>query len=260
MARRPLLLLSLIFVGGCVYSPEPLSQPSQTKARAAAPPARPPVPAPATASAPPRPAVAKPAPAPPRPLLDRTIALDPGHGGPFTGAVGRAGLMEKDINLDVALQVRDLLESWGAKVVMTRTSDHSTSETLDADLTERCRVVNRARPDVFLSIHTNFTQNPVPHGFEVYVPKNAPGGRDRDSRMLAGLLRERLGDVWGSCDRGTKDDRNLHVLNGTLAPAVLVELEFVSNPRIEEQLASPSVRRDLADGIAKATLGWFTSR
>jgi N-acetylmuramoyl-L-alanine amidase len=262
MARRSLVLLALAFSGGCVYSPHPLSQPSHDKEWVPLSASRPPASAaaPASSPAPQKPAALKPAPAAPRPLLDCTIALDPGHGGSFTGAIGRAGLTEKEINLDVALQVKDILESWGAKVVMTRTRDTNFSETLDVDLSERCRIVNRASPDVFLSIHTNFTRDPVPHGFEVYVPKNAASGRDQESRALAALLRGRLGEVWGPCDRGTKDDRNLHVLNGTLAPAVLVELEFVSNPRIEQQLASGSVRHDLADGIAKATLGWFTGR
>jgi N-acetylmuramoyl-L-alanine amidase len=168
--------------------------------------------------------------------------------------------MEKDINLDVALQVRKILESWGARVIMTRTRDTQLSEGIDADLSERCRIVNRANPDVFLSIHTNYARDPGPHGFEIYVPKNAATERDRESRALATSLRSRLGQVWGPYDRGTKDDRSLHVLNGTIAPAVLVELEFVSNPRIEKQLASDTVRRELADGIAKATLGWFTDR
>jgi N-acetylmuramoyl-L-alanine amidase len=168
--------------------------------------------------------------------------------------------MEKEINLDVALKLRDILESWGAKVVMTRTQDSCFSTTLDADLSERCRIVNRASPDVFLSIHTNYARDPAPHGFEVYVPRNVVPGRDRECRALAALLREGLMDVWGQCDRGTKDDRNLHVLSGTAAPAVLVELEFVSNPKVEKQLASGSVRHELADGLAKATLEWFKTR
>jgi len=262
MSRRLVVVFALLISGGCVYSPYPLSQPSSDKERVSPTPSKPPISVPSTAATPlpQKPATPKPPPAVPQPLLSFTIALDPGHGGSFTGAIGHTGLMEKDINLDVALQVREILESWGAKVVMTRTRDTQLAEVIDADLSERCRVANRANPDVFISIHTNYARDPAPHGFEVYVPKNASGERDRESRALATMLRNRLGEVWGRYDRGTKDDRSLHVLNGTSAPAVLVELEFVSNPRIEKELASDTVRHELADGIAKATLGWFKSR
>ena len=95
MVRRSSIFLLLVCSGGCVYSPHPLSQPSHEKERAAIPFSRPSATASAPTPAPQKPAAVKPAPTVPRPLLDCMIALDPGHGGSFTGAVGRAGLMEK---------------------------------------------------------------------------------------------------------------------------------------------------------------------
>lgn len=214
--------------------------------------------------APPGPAAVVPPPAPPaprnRPLAGCTIAIDPGHGGMHTGGKGRTGLMEKDINLHVSLELQKTLESWGAKVVMTRVVDRHFDVDVDDDLNMRVDIVNRHAPDLFLSVHTNYVDNPGPRGFEVWVPKNARGVRDAESRRLARTVLSELGGVWQSEDRGVKDEHNLRVLKGTTCPAALVELEFVSNPAAERQLAQPAVRRRLADALADAVRRWFADR
>jgi len=184
------------------------------------------------------------------------IAIDPGHGGMHTGGKGNGGLMEKDINLAVALNLQKILVSWGARVVMTRMQDGHFDAQVDDDLDARVHIVNAAKPDLFLSIHTNYVANANPRGFEVWVPR-CGGQRNAQSRDLADLLRKELGDVWGNTqDRGTKDDHNLRVLKGTSCPAALVELEFVSNPGVERQLGNPERQRELAMAIAEAAHNW----
>jgi N-acetylmuramoyl-L-alanine amidase len=186
------------------------------------------------------------------------IAIDAGHGGVHTGGKGSSGLMEKDINLGVSLFLQKILESWGARVTMTRVADVNFANHVDDDLDARVDIVNGARPDLFLSIHTNYVATPGPRGFEVWVPR-CNGLRDRQSRALAELLRGELGDVWGqNQDRGTKDDHNLRVLKGTHCPAALVELEFVSNREVERQLARPSKQQELAAAIAEAARSWVS--
>lgn len=183
------------------------------------------------------------------------IAIDAGHGGMHTGGKGYR-LMEKDINLSVSLQLQKILESWGAQVVMTRTTDSHFDNKVDEDLDARVDLVNAARPDLFLSIHTNYVANPGPRGFEVWVPR-CNGARDRASRDLAELIRGELGDVWGGNeDRGTKDDHNLRVLKGTRCPAALVELEFISNPAVERQLGQTARQQELAAAVAEAARRW----
>jgi len=142
-----------------------------------------------------------------------TIAIDPGHGGVHTGGQGQT-MVEKDINLGVSLQLQRILTSWGAKVVMTRSADRNFSKDVDDDLDARVQIVNESRPDLFLSIHTNYATNAGPRGYEVWVPR-CGGSRDSESRNLAVLLRGELGTVWDSPDRGTKDEHNLRVLKGT---------------------------------------------
>jgi N-acetylmuramoyl-L-alanine amidase len=184
------------------------------------------------------------------------IAIDPGHGGIHTGGKGATGLMEKDINLGVSLFLQKILESWGARVTMTRTADVNFANHVDDDLDARVDIVNGSRPDLFLSIHTNYVATPGPRGFEVWVPR-CNGARDTKSRALAELLREELKDVWGqNQDRGTKDEHNLRVLKGTHCPAALVELEFVSNREVERQLGRSSKQQELAAAIAEAARSW----
>jgi len=190
-------------------------------------------------------------------LAGARIAIDPGHGGKHTGGIGNNGLMEKDINLGVALHLRDLLQSWGAGVVMTRTTDRHFDVQVDDDLDARVGIVNGANPDLFLSIHTNYVPAAGPRGFEVWVPR-CNGARDRSSRSLATFLRDELGGIWGAGeDRGTKDEHNLRVLKGTHCPAALIELEFVSNPGVERMLGQPGKQRDLARAIGDAVRKWF---
>lgn len=191
-----------------------------------------------------------------RVLAGVKIAIDPGHGGMHTGGKGRTGLLEKDVNLAVSLELQRILQSWGARVIMTRVADGQFDPQVDDDLDARVAIVNAARPDFFLSIHTNYVANSGPRGFEVWVPR-CNGQRNQQSRDLAEMLRGELGGVWGNNeDRGTKDDHNLRVLKGTTCPAALVELEFISNPAVERQLARPERQRELAAAIAEAAKSW----
>jgi N-acetylmuramoyl-L-alanine amidase len=218
----------------------------------------------------PTPIVSAPKPAPRDPPVEANprkgslagvrIAIDAGHGGVHTGGKGQTGLLEKDINLGVALFLQKILESWGARVTMTRTADVNFANHVDDDLDARVDIVNGAKPDLFLSIHTNYVATPGPRGFEVWVPR-CNGWRDTQSRALAELLRGRLGDVWGpNQDRGTKDDHNLRVLKGTRCPAALVELEFVSNREVERQLGRSSKQQELATAIAEAAQSWLSGQ
>src|SRR5439155_9818645 len=89
----------------------------------------------------------------------RRIALDPGHGGFFRGALGVHGLTEAEVNLGVATRLAALLEAHGATVLPTRDRDRDflspADSTLRSDLAERVRIANAFAPDLFLSIHHN---------------------------------------------------------------------------------------------------------
>jgi N-acetylmuramoyl-L-alanine amidase len=184
-----------------------------------------------------------------------TVVLDPGHGGMHTGCKGRSGVLEKDLTLDMALRLRTLLEAAGGEVVMVRTDDRHFNDDVHRDLQHRCDLVNRTRPDLFLSIHVNYVPRPEPRGFEMWVRKN-----DRASRELASYLRAEFGRALSTDDRGIKDEKNLYVLRNTSCPAVLVEVGFISNPAEERELCDPKHRQKLAATMAEAVQRYLAAR
>lgn len=157
--------------------------------------------------------------------MSKKVLLDPGHGGKDPGAVSANGVQEKDLNLQIALKIFDFLkDDFG--VWLTRDRDKELS------LRERVWLEHMLRPDVFLSIHCNSSQNPSANGFEVWVWKNSKNGiilAENIQRCIAetGLIKTR--GIMVSDDDPETWQRRLTVLADTRAPACLVECGFISN-------------------------------
>ncbi|MGB9780852.1 N-acetylmuramoyl-L-alanine amidase family protein [Caldanaerobacter sp.] len=145
------------------------------------------------------------------------IAVDPGHGGKDPGAVV-GDYKEKDINLNVALKLRDILIKKGIDVIMTRDKDET------VDLQQRCDIANKAHANYFISIHCNSFKDPSANGTETYA---YPGSID--GRNLAQYVQNEIVKTLGTKDRGVKYEK-FYVLKYTYMPAILVELAFMSNP------------------------------
>ncbi|HEY2954503.1 MAG TPA: N-acetylmuramoyl-L-alanine amidase [Candidatus Eisenbacteria bacterium] len=193
-------------------------------------------------------------------IAGKRIALDPGHGGWFRGALGVNGLTEAEVNLGVALFLRGLLESRGAQVLMTRTDDRDfrspTDSTLRGDLTERMRLANGFRPDLFLSIHHN---------------ADARGAHDVNETQTY----YKLGDQGPSLDAAEDVHRslvrnlgiatqrllpgNFFVLRNSDAPALLTEASYITNPDVEARLALAAKERLEAEALFIG-LGRFFAR
>lgn len=158
--------------------------------------------------------------------MPKTICIDPGHGGYDPGAVAN-GLLEKDLNLAVALGLKTLLEHAGIFVIMTRTTDvcpAGDTTNLTKDLQARCDIANQANVDLFLSIHTNAGGG---KGAEAYV---WPGGT---AASFAPELVQELSPLIGIHGEPIKDGgpngANLYVIKYTGAPAILIELGFIDS-------------------------------
>ena len=182
-------------------------------------------------------------------LKGKTIAIDAGHGGADAGAIGPTGVTEKSVTLRVALELRDLLENEGAKVIMTRTTDRQVSSKGDKasaieELQARCTVANNAKADIFVSIHADSFTNPNARGTTGYYFT----GSDK-SKKLADCIRKALCEQIRTPSRGTKSC-NFYVVRHTSMPATLVELAFISNKEEEELL-------DSDEGVTKAAQGIF---
>jgi len=165
------------------------------------------------------------------------IGIDPGHGGRDPGAVGPTGLREKDVNLAVALLVKQALERHEIEVVMTRETD------IYVSLAERCRILNGARVDYTVSIHCNASDNAKANYLSTFIV--AKGGQ---AEGLAQKIQKNIlgGTEWP--DGGVRV-ANLHMVRETKMPAVLVEMGFISNPKQEAELGTKIIQQTLASGI-----------
>ena len=145
------------------------------------------------------------------------VVVDAGHGGHDPGAV-RGTRLEKNDNLRMALAVGRILQNCGVNVVYTRTTD------VFIPLVERSNISNRARADLFISVHRNASVNPAAHGVENWV-FTTPSARSLDAatRVLNNVVAAGV-----QSNRGIKRG-NFAVLRNTIAPAMLFEYGFISN-------------------------------
>ncbi len=173
------------------------------------------------------------------------ICVDPGHGGAAPGASSCAGISEAQINLQIGLKLKDILEKYGATVVMTRTTD------VDIDLAERCNIARRAGAQLLLSVHGNSLpdgRNPIKeHGSSTYF-------YHPQSVEFAQTLKNKLLQYLGFPDIGARY-QNLALTRPSEMPAVLAEIGFVINPDECAQLIQPETQekaaKALADGIVE---------
>ncbi|VBB07822.1 n-acetylmuramoyl-l-alanine amidase [Lucifera butyrica] len=188
-------------------------------------------------------------------LRGKVIAIDPGHGGTDSGAIGPDGIMEKTVTLDVALKVKQLLEQAGATVYMSRVTDrdvYAPNDDAIPELAARAAVGNKNKADVFVDIHANSFVNPSVGGTATYYyPKT-----DYD-KLLAQNIQDQVVAINGLTDRGVRE-ANFYVLKHTLMPAFLIEMAFISNPNEEKLLTSPQFQQKMAQGIVNGLDAFFT--
>src|SRR5882762_6537935 len=214
------------------------------------------------------------------------IVLDAGHGGWDLGTVGRQGLLEKDLVLDVTQRLGRLLQArLGSEVMFTRSGD--TYLPLD----QRADFANQTQADLFVSVHANYSSSAASRGVETYYTNlfSAPGAREvekhddgnvarltpvslsagglhekiEESRRLAASVQRSLYATLAASspdirNRGIKDSA-FAVLTGTTMPAILTEISFVSSPADERNLQSATYRQQIAEALYKGIAGYQQS-
>ncbi len=176
------------------------------------------------------------------------IGIDPGHGGKDPGGLGATGLKEKEVNLSVSLLVIELLKAQGVDVVATRTTDTFLS------LAQRSDMLNNAKVDLVVSIHVNRVANPAANYVANFII--ARGGQ---AEKAAKIIQEELRKATGWPGPSSKDGvvvSNLHMVRETVAPAVIIEMGFISNLEQEIQLKNQEFHKVLALAIAKGVLSF----
>src|SRR5579862_8787497 len=222
------------------------------------------------------------------------IVVDAGHGGWDLGTVGRRGLLEKDLVLEIAQRLGKLLESrLGSDVIYTRQDDNY------IPLDDRAVVANQAQADLFISVHANYSDLPSARGVETYytnffsapgskdlpanptpkeaamrsMPKNVPTptltptelhDRIEQSQRLANSVQRSLYGTLsvlnpGLRDRGIKE-AGFVVLTESAMPGILAEVSFVSSPKDEQKLRSDGYREQIAEALYRGIARYAASK
>ncbi len=176
------------------------------------------------------------------------IMIDAGHGGSDPGALSRfSDMQEKELNLDIAKRVRDVLESKGQTVIMTRETD------IFVTLAERADLANSMLPMFFVSIHNNSIENPEISGAMTFHYSSSAEGK-----KLATYIQRRVTAETSALDKGVRT-ANFYVLRETIVPAALVECGFLTNETEEKKLRDPQYRQSMANAIANGILDYCAS-
>ncbi|MFW6035716.1 MAG: N-acetylmuramoyl-L-alanine amidase family protein [Halothermotrichaceae bacterium] len=181
-------------------------------------------------------------------LNNKVIVIDPGHGGHDTGAIGQRGLKEKDLNLEIALRLYQLLkQNTEADIYLTRGRDEFVS------LNQRSTFASSKDTDVYISIHNNADITGKHHGTETYAHYST----SKNTWALAWYIHESLVDNLGFQDRGLKAD-NFHVIRETAdINSILLEIGFVSNLHEESILKQPKTQDAAASAIYEGIVKYF---
>lgn len=190
------------------------------------------------------------------------ILIDPGHGGIDGGAVSKAKTIEKDIDLQIGLKLRDKLAHNGYEIIMTRDEDkglYSENGTIRKkkieDLKNRCKLKEETNCDMFISIHLNMFPESKYHGAQVWYSKN------EESQKFAHILQQNLiNELDTTNNRKEKSAKDLYrVLNcKNDIPSVIIECGFLSNIEEEKKLIDPVYQDKIAEIIFKSIKTYFS--
>ncbi len=185
-------------------------------------------------------------------LAEKTILIDPGHGGTFPGRVNEDNVLEKDVNLQIALKLEQYLTETGANVLMTRRTDTDlVPDTAQkekmllqqkADLEQRVKISADSQADYMLSIHCNSIPNEKWFGAQVFYNPN-----DDNSKTLAKAIQNRLNQQLEGNSREALPREDTYLFKNAATSTVIIECGFLSNP---------DEARRLQDSVYQEQLAW----
>ncbi|TWI53659.1 N-acetylmuramoyl-L-alanine amidase CwlD [Halalkalibacter nanhaiisediminis] len=195
------------------------------------------------------------------PLSGKIIILDPGHGGIDGGAVSKTGMQEKDITLEISLQLRDYLQEAGALVLMTREEDRDLAgenikrirERKVEDLKRRVSIVNESDADAFISIHMNAIPSPRWSGAQTFYNRAIP-----ENEVLAKFVQDEVRRNLENTTRVAKPIHNVFLLKHAQIPGILFEAGFLSNTTEAQLLQTEEYQMKVAASIYQGIMRYYT--
>ena len=197
------------------------------------------------------------------PATNKVIMLDAGHGGIDPGALNEdKDILEKDINLQITLKLRELLEASGCLVLLTREEDVSLYEEgvdktirqkYNENLKNRKKLIKESGVDAFISIHLNKFEQSKYYGAQTFYPE----GQD-DSKLLSKFIQEELKRVVDkSNQREVKPSKDIYLLKDNEIPSVLIECGFLSNEKETDLLNDEKYQEKIAWAIYAGMQKYF---
>ena len=193
-------------------------------------------------------------------ISGKKIIVDAGHGGSDPGAKSSAGILEKDINLDVALRLQKCFAQVGVSCLLIRDTDRdfnnsgpeSNQTKKSRDLMERTRIVNQSGADIFLSIHANSFPQTIYRGAQTFYEL-----KDPESKRLAKTVQDSFIKNLGPNKRKVRPG-DFRMLKETKIPGITVEVGFLSNQEEAALLADPAYREKVAAAIFEGVVMFFS--
>ena len=174
------------------------------------------------------------------------ILLDPGHGGKDPGKIGVNGVEEKEINLNIALKIQNILLKKGISVSMTRTTDERLAGSQVEDLRERVEMINESGPRLAVSIHQNSYSDEGIQGAQVFYFKDS-----KDGEKAAECIQNALAKLDPENAKQIKANNTYYLLKNTEIPVVIAECGFLSNYEEAEKLTTEVYQEEIAQAIAE---------
>ncbi len=189
-------------------------------------------------------------------LLGKTIYLDPGHGGVDSGTTYK-NIYEKDINLILCKKLREKLISYGATVYLTREIDKDLSLTKKnrkrSDLINRAYLINKVKPDIYLSIHLNYLSDTRYKGLQIFYNNKNKENKEL-AKSLTNYIKEKTYNV-----RIPKYNSSYYMYNNITSPGVLIEVGFLSNSDDRYRLTHEEYQDIIIDNLAYAIIKYFNN-
>lgn len=186
-------------------------------------------------------------------LVGKTIVIDPGHGNKDPGTT-YGEIYEKNINLEISLKLKEVLEKSGAKVIMTRDGDYdlaypNASYRKKSDFDNRIKLINESSADLYISIHLNYLTDTSYFGPQVFY--------DKDNEKLANILQQELNKKIKSNRKIKKIPSKTYMYDKLNIPGVLIECGFLSNTVEREKLLNSEYQKNIAISIKNAIEKYF---
>lgn len=190
------------------------------------------------------------------PLLGRVIYIDPGHGGRDPGALYK-NIEEEDINLEISLKLRDLLERNGAVVYMTREGDYdlsiNDSMRKRSDLSNRVSMINNCNPDLYLSIHLNSETTSSWRGAQVFYDDV-----NEKNKIFAEIMQQEFRNELKS-KRKISEIKTIYLNKNVKVPGLLLEVGFLSNPNERYMLRKEEYQNKINNTILKGIIKYLNN-